>query len=191
MTAAIWKTHMTSRPGLLILCAWILSAFLVPPAGAAPVKYQVTGLFATEREQDLREVFAALPQLKLVSIDFPNAEVLLDFEAQAAFPKAKANEILQAIDTLVKKASYHTFGIKPPRTVPLARLKLIEIPVAGLDCKACCLAAYESIYKLEGVERATASFRTGLVTAHVDPAKIDRAALEAALKKKGVQLKSP
>jgi hypothetical protein len=70
-------------------------------------------------------------------------------------------------------------------------LKLIEIPVAGLDCKACCLAAYESIYKLDGVERATASFREGRVTALVDPEKIDRSKLEDALKKRGVQLKAP
>ena len=39
--------------------------------------------------------------------------------------------------------------VKPLRSVPLEKLKLIEIPAAGLDCKACCWAAYESIYKLE------------------------------------------
>jgi hypothetical protein len=40
------------------------------------------------------------------------------------------------------------------------------------------------------VERATASFREGLVTALIDPDKIDRAKLEAALVKRGVQLKA-
>ena len=66
---------------------------------------------------------------------------------------------------------------------------LVEIPVVGLDCKACCLAAYEAIYKLEGVERATASFKDGLVTAWIDSEKTDRTKLEAALKQRNVTLK--
>ena len=68
---------------------------------------------------------------------------------------------------------------------------MIEISVAGLDCKACCLAAYEAIYRLEGVEMATASFHEGRVTALTDPEKTDRARLEAALKQRGVTLKMP
>ena len=50
------------------------------------------------------------------------------------------------------------------------------------------LAAYEAVYKLDGVERATASFREGRVTALIDPSKTDRKALEDALKKRGVSL---
>ena len=91
--------------------------------------------------------------------------------------------------TLLKLAA-ETFGAKPLRTTSLDKLKLIEIPVAGLDCKACSLAAYEAVYKLEGVERATASFREGKVTALIDPTKTDRAKLEAALKKREVDVKS-
>jgi copper chaperone CopZ len=63
--------------------------------------------------------------------------------------------------------------------------------VLGLDCKACALAAYESIAKIDGVEQATASFRDGLVTARIDPARTSRAALEEILKKRGVTLKGP
>ena len=59
----------------------------------------------------------------------------------------------------------------------------------GLDCKGCALAAYESIAKLDGVEQATVNFKVGLVTAMIDPKKTDRAALEAALKQKQVELK--
>src|SRR5262249_16441621 len=96
----------------------------------------------------------------------------------------------QRFENLLRTASGHTFAIKPLRTIPLDKLQLIEIPVAGLDCKACSLAAYEAIYKLEGVERATASFREGRVTALIDPTKTDRTKLEAALKKRGVEVKS-
>ena len=125
-----------------------------------------------------------------MSIDFKNAEATFEYDPAKAFPGTKPEQVIQQLDNLLKSASNHTFGIKPLRSVPLEKLQLIEIPVAGLDCKACCLAAYEAIYKLEGVERATASFREGRVTALIDPEKTDRAKLEAALKKRGVQLKS-
>ena len=68
------------------------------------------------------------------------------------------------------------------------KLTLVEIPVVGLDCKACCLGAYEAIYRLEGVEQATASFKDGLVTAWIDASKTDRAQLETALKQRGVEV---
>jgi copper chaperone CopZ len=164
---------------------------LCSQARADTVKYQVTGLFATDREQDLRDTVEKIPHVKLVSIDFPNAEATFEYDPAKAFSGAKPDQILQRLDNLVKSASSHTFGIKPLRSVPLDRLRLIEIPVAGLDCKACCLAAYEAVARLDGVERATASFREGRVTALIDPEKTDRARLEDALKKRGVTLKSP
>ena len=160
-----------------------------PAAQGDPIKHQVTGLFAKEREPDLRETFAKIPHVKLVSIDFENAEVTLDYVPSNALPNAKSEQLLQQLDNLVKQASNHTFGIKPLSIVPREKLRRIEIPVMGLDCKACCLAAYEAVYKLEGVERATASFRDGRVTAWILPDKTDRAKLEAALKQRGVELK--
>jgi hypothetical protein len=180
----------------VLLC--LLPGDTAPDSGAdkkadapQPIKYQITGLFSPDREQDLREAFAQIPQIKLVSLDYKNAEVALQYDPAKVFPNTKPEEVLPKLDGMLKSASNHTFGVKPLRTTPLEKLKLIEIPVAGLDCKACCLAAYEAIYKLEGVERATASFRDGRVTALIDPEKTDRTKLEAALKKLGVQLKAP
>ena len=76
---------------------------------------------------------------------------------RTAFP-GEAEQRVQQLDNLLKSASNHTFGLKPLRSLPLEKLKLIEIPVAGLDCKGCALAAYEAVYQLGGVERATAGF---------------------------------
>jgi copper chaperone CopZ len=158
------------------------------PADVKQVKHQVTGLFMPECEKDLREVAAKIPEIKVVAIDFKNAEATFEYDV-AKF--GKPDQAIQKLDGLLKGASFHTFGVKPLCTTAKEKLKLIEIPVAGLDCKACSLAAYEAIYRLDGVERATASFRDGRVTALVDPAKTDRATLEVALKKKGVTVKSP
>ena len=160
---------------------------------AAPVtaKHQVTGLFSRDREADLKEAFDKIPTIKLMGIDYDNAEVTVEYEMSKAFPGAKPEEVVEHFDNLLKGASTHTFGVKPLRTTPMDQLTLVEIPIFGLDCKACCLAAYEIVYKLEGVERATASFRDGKMTALIDPKKTDRAKLEAALTAREVQITPP
>lgn len=172
-----------------IFVAMLLLASLGAPLNADTAKHQVTGLCMREREADLREAVAKMPGVKLVRVDFANAEVVLDYDRAKVLDGARPAQLVERLDNLLKTASNHTFGIKPLCTVPRDRLTLIEIPVAGLDCKACSLAAYEAIYRLDGVEMATASFREGRVTALVDPTKTDRARLEAALKRHGVEVK--
>jgi hypothetical protein len=171
--------------------SFFVALLVATPVHAQSVKHQVTGLFAPEREADLREAFKQIPNIRLVAIDYANAEVTLDYDTAKIFPNVKPAEILQRLDNLVKGASSYTFGIKPLRTTPREKLKLIEIPVAGCQCKACSLAAYEAIYRIDGVEVATASFREGRVTALIDPAKTNRAALEAALRKREVMVLKP
>ncbi len=178
----IWRVFHDSV--LMILC-------LSTAAHAAePIKHQITGLFSTEREADLRETFKELPEFKLVSIDFKNAEASFEYDSAKVFPNAKPEQVVERFDNLLRQASRHTFGIKPLRSLPKDKLTLIEIPVVGLDCKGCCLGAYDAIYRLPGVEMATASFKLGRVTALVNPEKIDRVELETALKQRGVQLKT-
>ena len=173
------------RSMLLLLAVTVMAAD--EPANRH--KHQVTGLCSKDREPDLRETFAAIEGVKLVDIDFKTAEITLEYDAAARFKKAKPEEIVKQLDNLVKNASTRTFGIKPLRTTPADKLTWIEIPVAGLDCKACSLAAYEIIYRIDGVEVATASFRDGLVRAWIDPTKTSREALVAALKKREVDVK--
>ena len=81
-------------------------------------------------------------------------------------------------------------GIGQP-DAPRDKLERVVIPTAVLDCKACCLAAYEAVAALDGVVQATASFKEGRVTALFDPTKTDRAKLEEALRKKGVKVGKP
>jgi len=174
------------RVATLLLALLCLAADDVAPT----FKHQVTGLFSTDREADLRETMEKLPHIKLVSIDFKNAEAVFAYTPAKAFPGAVAKpaELVKQFDNKLRSVSYGTFGIKPLRTMPLEKFKRIGIAVAGLDCKGCCLGAYEAVYKLEGVEMATASFREGLVVAWIDPEKTDRGKLEEALRKKSVQV---
>lgn len=173
----------------MILCHMILCA---NQTGAADnVKHQITGLFSRDREQDLRNVMQTIPEIKLVSIDFKIAEVTFEYDPATVFPNATPEQIVERFNNLLGSASRQTFGVKPLCTTPRDKMKLIEIPVAGLDCKGCCLGAYDAIYRIEGVEQATASFKDGLVTAWLHPDRIDRAALEEALKQRGVTLVTP
>ena len=158
------------------------------PAELQPVKFRITGLFSPDREADLKEALKQVPEVTLVQVDFKTSEASFTFEPAKAFPGAKPEQIVEQFDNRLRSASRHTLGIRAVCTIPREKLTLVEIPVVGLDCKGCCLAAYESIYRLAGVEQATASFKVGLVTAWIDPEKTDRAKLEAALVQRGVTL---
>jgi copper chaperone CopZ len=160
-----------------------------PPAVPEPTTYRVTGLFSPVRVEDFRKICENLSGIKLVSVDYDAAEATFVFEWNKDFPRGKPEQVLARLDNAVRTASRSTFGIKPRCTLPKDKLTKVEIGVVGLDCKACELAAYEIVAKLDGVEQATASFRDGLIVAWLDPAKIARPALEEALKKRNVKLK--
>ncbi|QDU27293.1 Heavy-metal-associated domain protein [Anatilimnocola aggregata] len=181
---------------LITVAVTCLSAAALQAADDVPVEraqltLRVTGLFAPDREADLRELMMLIPDVALVSVDYLQAEAVFEYEPNKAFDKAKPDKIPERIDNAIRTNSRGTFGAKPLSGLAKDKLQNVDISVVGLDCKGCALAAYESVAKVDGVERATASFKTGLVTARFDPAKTDRAALEAALVKARVELKKP
>jgi hypothetical protein len=154
------------------------------------ITLRVTGLFSATREADLRRVVEELDTLKIERIDFDRAEVTFAYDTnEEPFKEADAEKLRTAIDNLLKRGSKHTFGALLPSDIPVDKLERVEIGVAGLDCKACGYAAYRAIFQIDGVVRATASFKDGLVSALIEPGKTDRAALEEALEKRGVELK--
>lgn len=185
-----------------LTCAALLGALYVASVDAEAaekkkadtpqrVKYRVTGLFMKGREKDLQEVFKTIPDIKLISVDFKNGEAIFEYIPSKAFANHRPDQIAKRFNQIVRAASHATFGIQPPRTTPLDKLQLIEIPIYGCKCKACNLGAYEAISKLPGVERATASFHEGRATAWIDSTITNREKLKAALKKRGVGLEPP
>lgn len=159
------------------------------PAEVPTFKHQITGLFCPEREQDLRDLCEQqLTKFKLVSVDYANSEATFAYDPAVVFPGAKPEQYVERLNNELRSVSRYTFGAKPLRTMAKDQLKRVEIPIAGLDCKACSLAVYEIIAKLPGVEQAQASFRLGRATAYIDPTKIDQARIEMELKQRGVSL---
>jgi copper chaperone CopZ len=176
---------------LVLSLATALFAADEKPAAPAPVALKVTGLFDGRREGELRQVLEDVPGVELVSIDFEHGEGTFRFDPAKVFPDAKPQDIITRLNEKLRSVSAGTFGVKQLSSTAHEKLQRVEIPIVGLDCRACSLAAYEAVAKLDGVEQATASFHDGLVTALIDPEKTDRSKLEAALKEKRVQLRQP
>jgi copper chaperone CopZ len=179
------------NPMMLLGAALCLAAAPAVWADEAKlVRHQITGLFCPEREQDFKDLCSQkLARFKLVSVDYANAEATFDYDPAKEFPGANPAQVIERFDNELRNASRHTFGAKPLRTMPKEKLKLVEFSIVGLDCKACSLAVYEIIYRLKGVEQATASFKSGKATALIDPEQIDRVQIEMALKQRGVLVK--
>jgi hypothetical protein len=181
-----------------LLC--VLAAFFVPvcavsaddekPAKLEPkaerFTYRVTGLFDKSREKALRDAFAEVTDIKLVAVDFDDAEITVEFAPKKLFPDAKPQDVVERVSNRVHQATHHTFAVHPRRAIARDKLKEVVIPAAGCDCKACCLAAYEIVARIDGVYQATASFKEGRVTALIDPTRTDAEALAEALRKRGV-----
>jgi len=161
------------------------------PTKPERLTYRVVGLFSPDREKDLRATFEELPDLKLVGVNFDDAEITIEFVPGKVFPGQKPERIVELIDQKVRSQTRSTFSVKPRRMIARDKLKSVTIPVEGLDCKACSLAAYEIVAAIDGVEQATASFREGRITALIDPKRTDRTKLEDALRKRGVALGKP
>ena len=160
-------------------------------------KHRIVGLSEPEREKDLREIVKTLPDVELVNLDLETTEVTLKYDPAKVIsnynPKKPptAEAIAKRLEELLNSASHGTFSLKPPSTVAKDKLKVEEIGVGILDCKGCRYGAYIAIAKIDGVERATVSSEKGLLTAWIDPAKTNRAALEEALKKAHVESPAP
>src|SRR5687768_7103525 len=181
---------------ILSVCLPLLMGWPVTAVSAEPkppevqtVTQRVMGLCAPDREADLGAAVAQLPGVELVSVNFEHAEATFRYDPAVAFPGTKPADAPKRLEEKLRTASNHTFSLKSlDPAVAKEQLTRVEIGVAGLDCRACSLAAYEIVAKVDGVYQATASFKEGRVTALIDPNKTNRAALEAALKKRTVKV---
>jgi len=175
----------------LCLLACVVCAADEKPAPPQNFTHRITGLFSPDRETALRTGVEKLPDVKLVSVDFAHAEGVFSYDPAVAFKGTKPDDITKRFDELIRTATRSTLGIAARSTTPRDKLTRIEIPVIGLDCQACALGTYEAIYKIDGVVAATVDYKEGRVTALIDSSKTTQPALEDALRKREVKLKTP
>lgn len=178
--------------------AWVTLLLCMPPplrAEEKTVSYGLVGLFGAERNDDFREAFKnAAPEIQLVKLDDDNSQVAIRYDVAKLIPNfnpkkpPKEEDVLQRLNNILGTASNHTFRLRPLSTVPTDKLTKVEINIGVLDCKACRYGAYLAVMKIDGVERAAVSSKPSAVTAWIDSAKTDRAALEASLKQVGAEI---
>ncbi len=159
-----------------------------PSTSTTTATFRVIGLFSPDRIDDFKKAMKELPEITLVALDFQTTDATFRYDPAKAFPGVKAEQIVQNFDEQVRGKTLGMFGIKANAAISRDKLQRLEIATLRIDCKACSLAAYESIARLEGVEQATVSFKEGQVVAWIDPAKTSRGKLETALTSRGVTL---
>ena len=81
------------------------------------------------------------------------------------FRGAKSQQAIQRINHRIREISGHTLAVEPLSAAPQEKLELIEIRIIGLDCKAYSFGVYGVLSRIDGVERATASFHESLAVA--------------------------
>lgn len=181
------RTLMLAAP-LLAFCGAAFAGDKKPEPKVERITYRVTGLFDRSREKALRDAFGEIAGIELVAVDFDEAEITVEFAPAQLFPGQKPERVTELVSDKLRQATRHTFAVHPRRAVARDELKEVVIPAAGCDCKACCLAAYEVVARVEGVYQATASFKEGRITALIDPAKTDKQKLTEELRKRGVDV---
>ena len=153
------------------------------------VTVRVSGWFTLERVEDLRRLMQEFPEARLLQCDFPTATATFNYSGDSdLFHNAKPEQVIERLNNGNRLRSQNTIGVKTPGSLPHEKLQLIEIPIVGLDCNACCLAVHDILVRVDGVEHATASFHDGLAGAWLDPAQTNRTQLEEALKQQRVKL---
>jgi hypothetical protein len=156
---------------------------------APTIRLRVMGLFMPQRVDGFRSLFDDFPEAKLRAVDFKTAETTLAYDPECQLLKgANEAQIVERLNNRVRQLSEHTIGLEPLSAVPREQWQCVEIPIVGLDCPACSLAAYEILKHTEGVEQATADFHEGRAVAWIDPARTDRAKVIESLKQRQVTI---
>jgi len=154
--------------------------------------YRLIGLFEPSRQDDFRDLMSNIPELQIAKLDFEKDEVTLSYELPKLFIDGKVpkdlppDKLMERINNLIgSKSGRHknTFKLTALSKLPAHQQTRVDIKIGILDCKGCRYGVYQIVNKIDGVERVTVGVETPMVTAWIDPAKTNREAIEAALKK--------
>ncbi|HET6881774.1 MAG TPA: DUF1592 domain-containing protein, partial [Pirellulales bacterium] len=186
---------MTEAPTQLVADPPASAPVGKPPAAAKSadgwptVRLRIMGIYAPHRADFFRQAMTQANDARLLSLagDMAEAELAYDPDSDR-FRGAKAEQLPERFDQLVRNLTEHTVAAKALSAVPLERIERLEIPLIGLDCEACSLGVYDILTRIDGVEQATASFRDGKAIAWIDPSRTDREAILKLLKQRDVRI---
>jgi copper chaperone CopZ len=161
--------------------------------------FRVIGLSDSGRGDDFRQNMKAIAEVELVAFDADKASATLQYDPEKLIPPGppkkpadrSPEKVRLKLNDLLHKASKGSFRLTVPTGIPEDKLTKVDIKVGLLDCKGCRYAVYIAVALLDGVERAIVNSETQNLTVWIDPAKVNREALEAALKREQVPLPGP
>jgi hypothetical protein len=171
--------------------AFVLSV-LACAACAQEEEYRcrLTSLFQPDRIEDFRTFMEEnFPEVTVQEVSYETGVATLRFDVRKLkpFQTAKTADIARdRLSFLMRGASRGIFSLLPLSEVPAEELGEARIPVQGLDCKGCSYGAYLAMTRVDGVEYATASFKTGEVRVRFDRRKTNLPALEEALNTRSI-----
>jgi copper chaperone CopZ len=183
----------------LLLLALLCSIAPLLHAEEQSSTYRLIGLFDTTRPDDFRDLLTAIPELKLTNLDFEKDEVTLRYDLPSIFTDGKVpkdlspEKLMERLNNLIGSRSgkhRNTFKLAALSRLLADQQTRVDIKIGILDCKGCRYGVYQIVNKIDGVERVTVSVDSPTVTAWIDPAKTNREAIEAALKKAQVSVPS-
>ena len=108
-------THrMSIRYAALMLGLAICMAGSASAAEKRTSEHGIVGLFSPDREQDLRNVMADIPELELVHLDYDNARATFRYDVRELFPEMNPKktptsaDVEQRLSKLLSSASEGT-----------------------------------------------------------------------------------
>ncbi len=153
-------------------------------------RFRVTSLFQPDRAEEFRTFMAEnFPEVTVLDVDYESGVATLRFDVKKLkpFQAAKTADIARdRLSFLMRGVSRGIFALLPLSEVPAEELVEARIPVQGLDCKGCSYGTYLAVTRVEGVEYATASFKTGEVHVRFDRRKTNLPALEETLNNRSI-----
>ena len=161
------------------------------PASPRVVRVRLLGLFAPERVEALRAAASGMEEASLKEVDYDAAHATFEIRPDRSWKDVPEEKLAERIDQALRNATRSTIAAAPESVTPAEDLIETEIAAYGCVCKACELAAYEAVAKVDGVERAAVSFRDSRIVVRFDRTKTNREALAEALKSRGVALEPP
>ena len=169
----------------------LLLLFTVAPlwAGEATIQFRIRGLFDLQRVEELKAQAATVADFRIVAVDYDSATATFAYaDDKPPFKGAKPDSLERGFRERLSGATRGNFSVLPLAPLPRAQWQEVRIGIAGVDCRGCSFGAYNAVAEIDGVLRATASFKDGLLIAWIDPKLTNREALEAALKKRNIDV---
>jgi P-type Cu+ transporter len=135
------------------------------------IELPVKGMDCTECQEHVQHALCALPGVKQATVLLASEKAMVQYDPTQTDPAAMRHAVEQA-------------GYSIP-------LRVIEMPVAGMDCAECAEHVHHALCALAGVEEATVLLGSEKAIVRYDPAQVDFPSMRHAVEQAGYRPGTP